>query len=56
MHIQLTAQASTELVKYLNQDLEGRNPSRVDDLFFLLQQCVLDGLLTGIQIEIASLS
>ncbi len=55
-HIQLTASASTEMKKYLNQDLEGKSPSKIPDVYFMLQQCVLDGLLTGLQIEISRLS
>lgn len=55
MHLLLTAQASSELLAYIKQDLEGRNPSAVKDSHFILQQCVLDGLLSGIQIELAKL-
>jgi hypothetical protein len=56
LHLQLTAQASKEMLSYLSQDLEGKAPSKVPDLFFMLQQCVLDGLLTGLQIEISKLT
>jgi hypothetical protein len=56
LHLMLTKQASTELLGYLQQDLDGKNPSTVQDLYFVLQQCVLDGFLTGIQIEINNLT
>jgi hypothetical protein len=56
MHLKLNPHANRDLLDYLNQDLEGRSPSRVKDLYFVLQQCVLDGLLTGIQMEVNSLS
>ncbi|MCI0664798.1 MAG: AAA-like domain-containing protein [Acidobacteria bacterium] len=56
MHLMLTKQASGELISYLQQDLEGMNPSSVRDIYFILQQCVLDGLLTGIQIELVQLT
>jgi hypothetical protein len=40
-----------DFMNFINIDLEGQNPSTVKDLPFVLQQCVLEGLLTGIQIE-----
>jgi len=52
MHIQLNAIANEALLDYLNKDLEGRKPSEVPHLYFVLQQCALDGLLTALQIEI----
>lgn len=56
MHLILNPSASKELLKYLEQDLEGKRPGEVQDLYFILQQCVLDGMLTGIQIEINRLN
>jgi len=56
MHILLTDQASKDLIEYLKQDLERQSPSQVSDRYFVLQQCVLDGLLTGIQIELNNLT
>lgn len=56
MHIQLNTAASQALTEYLSQDLENRNPSSIEALFFILQQCVLDSLLTGLQIEISNIS
>ncbi|THF77106.1 ATP-binding protein [Cohnella fermenti] len=52
MHIQLNTNVSSLLLEYLNKDLERQKPSDVQDLYFVLQQCVLDGLLTALQIEI----
>lgn len=40
-----------DFMDFINTDLEGQTPSEVKDLPFVLSQCVLEGLLTGIQIE-----
>lgn len=56
LHLMLTKQVSKELLAYVKQDLEGKQPSSVRDCYFILQQCVLDGLLTGIQIEIGNIT
>lgn len=53
MHIQLKPNVERALCKYLSQDLEGREPRQVDDLWFVLQQTVLDALLAGLQVEIS---
>jgi hypothetical protein len=45
-----------DFMDFINTDLEGQSPSEVKDLPFVLQQCVLEGLLTGIQIESNKLS
>lgn len=55
MHLKLTPKVNSELLEYLNRDLEGKNPSQVPELYFVLQQATLDGLLTGIQIEVNKL-
>ena len=55
-HIMLTGQASFDLISYINKDLQGQKPSEVNNIFFWLQQCILDNLFTGIQIEINQLS
>jgi len=39
----------------LAEDLEGRSPSQVEDLYFVLQQRVLDNLFRAIQTEINAL-
>ncbi len=56
MHIRLNKYASKELREYLTKDLEGRTPGMVDELYFTLQQCVLDDLLNGIQIELSNIN
>jgi hypothetical protein len=55
-HLVLTSNASTTLSEYLKRDLDGKSVNQVLDGYFLLQQRSLDGLLTGLQIEIAKLS
>ena len=51
-HLRLNPGVDQALNSYLRTDLEGRTPAEVGaDLWFTLQQCVLDGLLTGIMIE-----
>lgn len=51
VHIRLEGAAIDELRRYLQRDLNGRPPSAVQDLWFQLQQCVLDDLLVGILVE-----
>ena len=53
MHIQLNKEVEESLRQFLRQDLEGREPMRVDELWFVLQQCTLDGLWNSLQVEIA---
>ncbi len=56
LHLILNEKATDELIAFLKRDLEGRSPSAVPDVHFVLQQCTLDGLLAGIQIEIGNLT
>lgn len=51
-HLELKPDVEVDLSTVLRQDLEGRAPGNVDDLWFTLQQCTLDGLLNAIQMEI----
>ena len=51
VHIRLKSAAIEELHSFLQRDLNGRSPTTVDDLWFQLQQCVLDDLLVGILVE-----
>lgn len=51
LHLELNSCVNENLLNYLKRDLEGRNPSKVEDLYFVLQQCVLDGLGAAIQVE-----
>jgi hypothetical protein len=56
VHLKLNPGVERALSDFLSQDLEGRNPAGVEDLWFVLQQCVLDGLLTALLVEIERLS
>jgi hypothetical protein len=56
MHLVLQPPADQTLLEYLAIDLERRSPSQVPDLYFVLQQCTLDALLTAIQVEINKLN
>ena len=56
VHIKLGEQAIEELRYFLDRDLDRMNPSDVPDLWFHLQQCVLDDLLVGILVETDRLS
>lgn len=55
-HLLLTKKVQEDFLKYINIDLEGQKPSQINDLNFLIQQCVLESLFTGIQIESSKLS
>lgn len=55
MHIRLKPDVERALRNFLTQDLEGRDPGQVDDLWFVLQQAVLDAMLAGLQVEISRL-
>ena len=48
----VNSQVDSQLEEYLKVDLEGRSPAQVQELWFVLQQCVLDGLFAGIQVEL----
>ena len=56
VHVKLKGMAVEELSFFLTRDLNGRQPSTEPELWFLLQQCVLDDLLVGILIEIDRLT
>ncbi len=56
MHILLNPEVETKLSEFLRDDLEGGHPGDVPELWFVLQQRVLDKLFTGIQVETAKLS
>jgi len=55
VHLVLNESMDEILRQYLRRDLEGQTPSGVSDLWFTLQQCVLDGLFLGVQAEIERL-
>lgn len=52
LHLELTQSAEIELRRFLDQDLEGKRVAQVPDVWFILQQSVLDGLLLGVQCEL----
>ena len=56
VHIKLQGAAVEEMRFFLDRDLNGRQPSTEPELWFLLQQCVLDDLLVGILLEIDRLT
>jgi len=55
-HRELNEKPHEDFIKYIKRDLEGQSPSRVRELNFVIQQCVLESLLNSIQIETYSLS
>jgi len=55
-HLELNTSVNDQFIKFIEDDLEGRPPSQIDDLYFVLQQRVLDCLLLGIQAEISRFS
>ena len=56
VHIKLQGATFEELQFFLERDLGGRQPASVQDIWFQLQQCVLDDLLTGTLVEIDRLT
>lgn len=52
-HLQLTDATDDVYRAFLRQDLEGRDPTSVDELAFTLQQSVLDSLWNGVQLELS---
>lgn len=56
MHILLNPEVEAKLASYLREDLEGQHPGDVPELWFSLQQRVLDRLFLSIQVETARLS
>lgn len=51
-HLLLQKGVNDKLLEFLDNDLEGQKSSSVKELYFVLEQRVLDGLLSGIHIEI----
>ncbi len=51
VHSELNEKPHEDFFEFVKMDLEGKNPSEIPDLEFFIQQCILDGILTGIQIE-----
>ena len=51
VHLKMASHADEELRRFLDLDLGGQSPPNVLDLWFTLQQRVLDDLLVGILVE-----
>ena len=52
LHLELKAKVEAELKRYIETDLEGQRPAQIPEVWFVLQQSVLDGLLLGVQCEL----
>lgn len=50
-HLELTKSVNEQYIKFISEDLEGRTPSQVKGLYFILQQRILDLLLYNTQVE-----
>jgi hypothetical protein len=55
-HLELNRAVNEKYIDFLAEDLEGRSPSQVRDMYFVLQQRILDHLLYNTQIEITRIS
>jgi hypothetical protein len=55
-HRRLHEKVNIDFIKFVKRDLEGKSPSQVKDLYFVIQQCILDSLLAGILVESNKLS
>jgi len=55
-HLELNTAVNDQYVYYINEDLEGKSPSQVEELYYVLQQRVLDELLYSSQLEIGRIS
>ena len=55
-HLELNKSVNEKYLEFLQEDLEGKAPSQVDDFYFILQQRILDGLLYNTQVEITRIS
>ncbi|MFM0598272.1 hypothetical protein [Paraburkholderia dilworthii] len=53
LHLELNATVEAELERYLDLDLEGKAVSQLTEPWFALQQAVLDGMMLGVQYELA---
>lgn len=51
VHSKLNPKPSEDFLNFVKKDLEGQKPKDIPDLHFFIQQCILDSLLLGIQIE-----
>lgn len=51
-HLKPNPETAEEIERQFHQDIGAPGPNSTDDSFFVLQQCVLDGLMEGIQIDL----
>jgi hypothetical protein len=54
-HLLLYPNVANDLAIFLKSDSEGRPAPVVEDVWFVLQQCVLDGLFNALQAELTRL-
>ena len=52
VHLSLTPNARDNLQAYLEEDLDSKSPSQIEDGYFILQQAVIDNLFSSIIYEI----
>ncbi|MDV5825724.1 AAA family ATPase [Sphingobium naphthae] len=52
-HLELNDNVDAVYRAYITQDLEGRSPARVEELWFTLQQSILDSLWNSVQVELS---
>lgn len=55
VHLALNPCMDKILTDFLRRDLEDRKPTEIDELWFTLQQCVLDNLFLAVQAELERL-
>ncbi|AOS83692.1 hypothetical protein BIU88_05735 [Chlorobaculum limnaeum] len=55
-HLELNGNVNDKYVEFLTDDLEGRSPAQVSEVYFVLQQRILDGLIYNTQLEIGKIS
>ena len=55
-HRRLHEKVNDKFIEFVRKDLEGKNPGQVKDFYFVIQQCILDSLLTGVLVESNKLS
>lgn len=53
MHLELNPLAQQQYVEFLGEDLDGKDPAQEPDGWFQIQSAVLNGLLNGLQAELA---
>jgi hypothetical protein len=55
-HLELNERIENEVATLMDDDLDGKRPSQIPEWFFVIQQCVLDGIFVGLQFEITRYS